>query len=421
MHLGKRVFYGWWVLAICSVLHTLGGGLHFYGFTVFFLPVSQDLGISRAATSLIFSLSRAEGAFEGPVAGFLIDRYGPRLVLILGTLLAGIGYVVLSQVNSYLAFLLVYLAIISVGFGTAFQHGTMAAVNNWFVRKRALAMAIVISAVGLGGALLPPLLSIGVEELGWRTTVFLGGLILLFVTAPLSLLVPRSPESKGLLPDGDPTARDETNPGVAASPPVACEPQFTAGQAMRTFTYWHLTLATTLRVGVQGSVIVHFVPIMVWKGQDQESAALYLSAMALLGIPVRLGLGFLGDRCPKPAIVASAMVLGVVALAGMSLAKDPWYLVAFVLLLGVAEAASPVNWAMLGEFFGRKCFGTLRGVMCLVYSWGMVVGPVFAGAMYDGLQSYAEVLWVFAAVFLLAAISFALLKVPKAASTPGRA
>lgn len=413
MNIFKRVFYGWWVVAICSILHAVGGGINFYGFTVFFLPLSQDLGISRAATSLVFSLARAEGAFEGPIAGFFVDRYGPRLVLVLGTLLTGVGYLILSQVHDYFAFLLVYLAIIAMGYGAAFQQATMAAVNNWFVRNRALAMAIAISAMGVGGVLVPPLLSIGIQEWGWRTTAFLGGLAILAITTPLSLLVPRSPESKGLVPDGGPPSSNQRVLEATSSVSPPCEPEFSAREAMRTFSYWHLTLATTLRIAAHGSLVVHFVPILVWKGQDQQTAALFLSALAFLSIPVRIILGCFGDRCHKPSVLSATMLAGAASIPVLLLTKETFYLWLFVMLLAVAEGVSPINWAMLGEFFGRRSFGTIRGMMGLIYSWGIIFGPVFVGAMYDHLQSYAEALWIFVPLFLLASLSFWLLRGPE--------
>src|SRR3990172_11916254 len=97
-----QLFYGWRMVAVGSAIRILGGGLHLYGFTAFFLSLSQDLGLSRAATSLIFSLARAEGAIEGPVVGYFIDRHGPRLFLVAGGIVLGLGYVLISQAQSYL-------------------------------------------------------------------------------------------------------------------------------------------------------------------------------------------------------------------------------------------------------------------------------------------------------------------------------
>jgi MFS family permease len=96
-----RLHRGWRMVGLVSAIRVVGGGLHQCGFTVFFLPISQDLGLSRAATSLAFSLSRAQGAIEGPLVGYLVDRFGPRPIIATAALLAGLGYILLSWVNSY--------------------------------------------------------------------------------------------------------------------------------------------------------------------------------------------------------------------------------------------------------------------------------------------------------------------------------
>src|SRR5262245_34062673 len=110
------LYYGWRMVAAGCAIRMLGGGVHLYGFTIFFLPITNELGLSRAATSLVFSLARAEGAIEGPLAGYLIDRFGPRPMMLAGVLLSGVGYMVLSTVNSYYALVIVYLGIISLSF-----------------------------------------------------------------------------------------------------------------------------------------------------------------------------------------------------------------------------------------------------------------------------------------------------------------
>jgi OFA family oxalate/formate antiporter-like MFS transporter len=94
------LYYGWRMIAVGSALRILGGGLYFYGFSVFFLPLSYDLGLKRAAMSLVFSLARAQGAFEGPIAGYYMDRYGPRPLILLAIVMTGIGHMLLSGVHS---------------------------------------------------------------------------------------------------------------------------------------------------------------------------------------------------------------------------------------------------------------------------------------------------------------------------------
>ena len=162
------LFYGWHMVAAASALRVLGAGLHSFGFTVFFLPLSQDLNINRTATSLVFSLARAEGAVEGPVVGHLLDRYGPRPIMIAAVLLMGTGYLLLSQANSYTTFLIVYLGVISLAHAGGFMHAPMTLINTWFIRKRSRAITLNAAAFGLGGVIIAPLLSLIVQAWGWQ-------------------------------------------------------------------------------------------------------------------------------------------------------------------------------------------------------------------------------------------------------------
>src|SRR5499433_1962044 len=194
-HLFSRIFYGWRMVGLVCAIRVIGGGLHQYGFTVFFLPISQELGLSRAATSLAFSLSRAQGAIEAPLVGYLVDRFGPRPIIVIAALLAGVGYILLSWVNTYAGFLIIYLGVISLAFIAGFVHSPMVVANSWFIRQRARAMTVVSAAVPVGGALISPLLAFAVSSLGWRWAAFISGCAFLLVCVPLSFQVRRSPES----------------------------------------------------------------------------------------------------------------------------------------------------------------------------------------------------------------------------------
>jgi len=169
----------------------LGGGFHLYGFTIFFLPITQELGLSRAATSLVFSLARAEGAIEGPLAGYLIDRLGPRPMMLAGVILSGLGYMLLAGIDTYYGFLAVYLGVISLSFSAGFMHSPMVLANSWFIRRRALAMTLISSSIGIGGTIITPMLAFSVQTWGWREGAFLAGLGLILTGVPLALLVQR--------------------------------------------------------------------------------------------------------------------------------------------------------------------------------------------------------------------------------------
>ena len=402
------------MIAVGSAIRMLGGGLHFYGFTVFFLPLSKDLGLNRAATSLIFSLARAEGAIEGPIVGYLIDRLGPRVIMLTAVAMSGLGYMLLSTVDQYFTFLLVYLGIISLSFGAGIMHCPMVLANNWFIRQRGLAMAVISASVGLGGAVLTPLLAMGVHAWGWRPATLTAGLVFMAIGLPLSSMVRRSPESMNLLPDGDPprgTAggeRLQENAAVADSG----EKDIALRVAMRTSAFWIIALTTFIRITGLSSVIVHFIPIMVWKGIPEPRAAFLLAVFAFFSVVTHIVLGMLADRVNKPRLMALIMLVGTGSLLLLIYAEEEWMLWLFLPLLMVVEALFPVTWATVGDIFGRKHFATIRGTMSFFYMWGGVIAPIAAGAIYDRSQTYTPMLWVLVILYLGGAVLYLFLNEP---------
>ncbi|MBG91750.1 MAG: hypothetical protein CL794_01710 [Chloroflexi bacterium] len=408
----SKVFYGWWVVAATCAVNAIGGGVYFYGFSVFFLPIKAALNLSSASTSLIFSLSRAEGAVEGPIAGYLIDKFGPRIMLTIGAIIVAIGYILLSQVNSFLWFLTIYLGIISLAFNAAFSGSTMAVVNNWFIRRKGLAMAISIAAYSLGGSIIAPLLAFGIHHLGWRTTMALSGIMLAAVVVPFAQLLRSSPETLGLKPDGD-TPRIESKLDEVGVKPILSSVDFTVSEALRTKSYWLLAIGTMLRTGTLGTLIVHFVPIMVWKGNSEQTAAVMLGIMAFLSIPMRIGIGWLGDRWSRSKMLAAGMALGAFSLIILQNANSSFQVWLFISVFSVVEGLSALNWALVGDYFGRKRFATLRGILSLVYSWGMIVMPIVAGGFFDRTGSYNTVIWIFVGMYICGTILFLVIQRPR--------
>ena len=182
----SRIFYGWWMVAITSAMAFFASGVFFRGFTVFVPAIRDSLGISQAQTNLVFSIARAEGGLEGPVAGWLIDRFGNKKLLIPALIWTVIGYVILSQfADSFLTFTLVYLLIVSLGNSIAFQHALFAGINQWFNRKRAFAISMLAAVSSLGGLFLVPLLNFVIARRSWQDASLLCGIAYLIFLLPL--------------------------------------------------------------------------------------------------------------------------------------------------------------------------------------------------------------------------------------------
>jgi sugar phosphate permease len=412
----SRLFYGWRMIAIGSALRILGGGLYYYGFSVFFLPLSQDLGLNRAATSLVFSLARAQGAFEAPVAGYFLDHYGPRPLILAAIVMTGIGHMMLSGVESYIGLLIVYMGVVSLSFQAGFMDAPMVIANTWFIRKRTMAMAIVSASIGLGGFLFTPILAYAVHAWGWRSAAFGAGVVFLLVGLPLAILVRRSPESMGLRPDGDLAAPAAGGLEDARDRNGQKEINFTLSDAMRTAAFWLLTLATGLRIVTLSAINVHYVPIMVWKGLSEPGAAFLLGAQALTGLPSHMLIGWMADYVDKGKLMAVCMGVAALGLIFLIYAESERQIWLFLPLFTVVESTFPVNWSTVGEFFGRKNFAKIRGTMSFVQTWGAVIGPVAAGAIYDGTHSYNILLWGLVIVLLVTGCLYAMVVRPPSAA-----
>ena len=419
----KKIFYGWVVVAAATATYFLAGGTRFGVFGVFLKPISDEFGWTRSATAGAASLGSMQGAIEGPVIGVLADKYGPRKVMWGGFLLAAVGFVVLGFTQSILMFYIAFVPLISLGFG-AVQLPGQTAVGNWFMRKRSRAFAILTTGFALGGAALTPGISWLVENHGWRTAGLVIGLVVAVVGIGVTFLMRRSPEDSGQLPDGDPppdaSASLDSDGGTTSGTnerPGRVEYDFTFKEALATRSFWLLNLGFLLSQLAVSAVMVHSIPLLSDRGMSAQVAANYVGLSAFWGMAGRILWGGLGDFVPKQILLALAVVVQGAGMLALVAGESPVHLHAFALLYGVGQGIVPVTFAIRGEYFGRKAFGTIAGVMQAFQTIGGVAGPIYAGWAYDLTQSYTFAFTVLALASLVAVVAFVFAPKPGAPKT----
>ena len=400
-------FYGWWYAGIGSTLNALGSGFYGRGFGVYFLPLSRDLGLSHTSTSLIFGFASIEAGIQAPLTGYLIDRFGARLMMLFGAALAGLGFLLLPLANDFLSFVLIYVGVIGLGINAGFHSAVGAVVNQWFLRHRGLAFGITSVGIALGGGILTPIMAYVVLNFGWRPAVTIAGLVILIVALPLAFLVRDAPEDVGQFPDG-------RRPPNSESHTKSSSRDFTVREAFSTSSYWLLAAGISLRIAVQAAIIVHIVPLMVWKGLGEAHGAIIIATISFSAVGTRLLMGWWGDRWDKPKVVVIGMFAGIASVLILLFAPgELWIMMIFAVVFSLTDGAAGLTWAMIGDFFGRASFATLRGVITFVVSLGSLASPVFAGRVFDVTQSYYWALLPLVGVYAVASIVFIVIRNPR--------
>ena len=382
------IFYGWWIVASGFGTQTLNGALLFHAFGTYVVLLQDEFGWSRTALAGAFAMQRVESGLLGPVQGWMIDSWGPRRVMIVGMLIFGAGLMLLSRINSLETFYIAFL-IIAIGSSLGTHFGATVAIVHWFYRRRAWALALMMLGTAAGGLLQPIVVPV-MEQYGWRTMAFASGIIVLAVGLPLTLVIRHRPEDHGYQVDGGPPERSAAHGDAADARDPADEVHFTARQALRTRAFWFLALGHGSATLVIGAVFVHFQSFSNESLGFSLSAGafviLLLTAMTVVG---QLGGGFIADRVNKRLLIVFAMLGHSLGLLVLAFADAYWMLLLFAVLVGLGWGARvPAMQALRADYFGGRSFGTIMGFSSLIIMFGMILGPLIAGASYDTTGSY---------------------------------
>ena len=382
-----RIFYGWWICLGGALVMGMSAGINFHGFGNFIIPLSREFGWSRTVVSAIFSVARLESGFIGPVEGWAVDKIGPRKLMLIGIPLMGLGFVSLYWVNGLTTFLIAYVLGVTLGNSLGMHTPVSAAVANWFNKRRGLAFGIMWSGVGIGGVFVP-LLGWAVSEFGWRQAALFTGIFVVVAGLPVAAIVRHRPEQYGLLPDGvTPTEGDTDKDGKGLK--IDFSKDYTARQALRTSSFWFLSLSIAARSLVSGGVGLHLVPYFIGLGSSPVQAATYAGSVGIMSIPGRFGLSYLGDFLNRRYTMAAClflMTVSILMLAGAESIKDA---VPAMIVYSIAQGGiSVIPQALIADYFGRRAFATITGFRSMIQMSGIIIGPVVSGYMYDKNGTY---------------------------------
>ena len=385
---GRKPFYGW-VIVFVGFVSQLIQGLMTQGFATYTDLLHTEFGWSRASLAGPRSVTSVENSLLGPVAGFLVDRFGPRMVVGVGVVITGAGLVLLGAVHSLWMYYFSNI-VIALGLSLAGMMVVSVAVNNWFRRRATLAQSLMLLGYPLAGMVGVPALVLMQGALGWRAAAIWTGVAVVAVGLPCSTLLRSHPEKFGLLPDGDKPETSGQQSGFRSN----LDHDFTLGQAVRTRAFWLIALGWAVCMLATGVVQVHiFLQLEGDVGLARTAVALVWSIASFSNLPSRLLGGILGDRLPKNLILGMSIVLMGGSVFALAVAESFLAAVLFAVPYGIGWGIStPVMNAIQGEYFGRKSQGTIRGWVQVVGLPFAIAGPVVVGLMADSQGSYR---WAF--------------------------
>jgi MFS family permease len=385
-------FYGWIIVAVTFVTMAIGVNAR-TSFSLFFPPIINEFGWDRGVTAGAFSFGFLVSAVASPLIGRMMDRFGPRGVMELGTALMAAGLLLAPLTTQPWHLYLTIGALVGAGSICLGYSGQSLFLPNWFNRRRGLAIGLAFAGVGIGSMTLLPWVQYMIEHTGWRTACTAMGILVLAVLAPINLLLRKRPEDMGLRPDGD------AAPSATSAKPVSniVDPDWagidwTLQRALRTARFWWISLGYFCGLYIWYAVQVHQTKYLLDIGFSPGVAVWALGAVSLLGIPGQILLGHLSDRLGREWIwAASCLGFAICFAVLIALAQIPSLILIYVMVFAqgaLGYGLTSIMGAVVVEIFQGKHYGSIFGCIMLAALAGGAAGPWVTGLLHDLSGSY---------------------------------
>ncbi|MFA7250130.1 MAG: MFS transporter [Dehalococcoidia bacterium] len=392
------LYYGWVIVGITACLQFAGGTPTFPVLGLFLEPMVDELGWTRSGYALPLTLGTILGGFAGAITGPAIDRYGARWIMTVAGIVVGGSFILTGLVHEYWQYFILQMVTRSVTVSTFFMVVGIV-LPKWFVAQRGRAAAV----SGLGGRagqfFTPIIVGAVVLSMGWRSAWVGLGLMVWCIAVPPMLFLRGSPQEMGLLPDG---ARDERDaaPGVAGSGGArarSVEVSFTLRQALRTRSFYLMTIGQTTLALVVSGLHFHWFAYMSSRGLSGEVAVGSIAVSALAGIPSSLAVGYLAERVRvQHILIVTSLGFGASVIM-LLFTSTPFMAYAYGVSLGVFSGVMfTVTLVIYADYFGAAHLGAIRGAVSPIQQITNASGPLVTAMAFDATGSYTAILWGFA-------------------------
>ena len=393
----EKYYYGYNILAAGFIMQGICYGAMFtYG--VFFKEFQTEFGWSRAMIAGASSLAFLIGGAFGIPAGRLNDKIGPKALSVVVSILFGLGYLLLSRLQTPWQLYLIYGLPVAVGFG-AFDVITLSTVSRWFVRSRGMMSGVVKVGTGSGQVLMPLFAAALIAAYGWRSTYMILGVVIIVLLVAAAQVMRHNPREIGLLPDNDPYEPSTLGSGSR-------DPGMPLKEIFRTKQFWAINLAEFCSFFCLLTIVVHIVPHAIDLGLAPGTAAGVISAIGGMSIVGRFVLGSAYDRIGGKRSLMICFIILFCSFIWLQVAGSAWMLFLFAVVYGFAHGGLfTVVSPTVAELFGTGSHGVLFGIVLFSGNIGGAISPILAGRIFDVMGSYRI---IFLMLIVVAAIGFVL-------------
>ncbi|UCF93052.1 MAG: MFS transporter [Desulfobacterales bacterium] len=414
--LGK-FYYGWMIVAVALVSLAFWFGIR-SSFSVFYVALLEDFPWNRGDSAGVQSMALITYTLMAPVVGGLIDRFGPRRIIIPGIFVLTLGLILCATIESLTQFYLLYGVVVGAGVTCIGIISYSAILAHWFEKKRGLASGIAVSGMGLGVFFWVPVCQHLISVWGWRPTfVILGGLFLIVLLPLNALFLRHKPEELGQLPDG---VKGMNPDGAHAPPPAALHrrPEDTGRlvQVLSSGRFWALMAFPFLIVIGVYIVLVHNVKFLVDQGIDKMTAALIFALAGVVSSLFRIFWGWLSDRIGRESTYTIGVVFGGLGVGSLMLLETTGakiFVYPFFIFFGMGwGVTAPMFLSVSADLFQGQTYGFIYGLVEAGIGVAGAIGAWVAGFIFDRTQSY-HLAWILVLIVFLSSCLFVWLAAPR--------
>jgi len=398
-----KPFYGWWIVAAGTAVLFVSSGIGFYGHGVILDPLRILHGWSKATVSSAITLYFLTAGIMGMIIGRQVDKYGPKWVLILGSVVICAGFMFLGFIRTVWQLYALYF-IMALGFSCTSLVPVNTLIANWFIRKRGFVMSLTNTGLSAGGIVLVPFASFIISHWGLRFSLPVLGVIYGFVVITATFFIKQRPSDLNQFPDGETPQTSSADKTISTISYSAQMRVWTRSKAIRTVPFWSIVIAFLLALTGQIAFLVHQVSFLShYLGVSGAATAVSITAAA--SIAGRLFLGTIVDRCDNRHVIMVCFLIQGIAMLTLAHYNHVVILYLGTFAFGLTMGSIIMMQSLIiGECFGLVSFATVSGFAGLFTMSGAAFGPTIAAVIYDATQSYQTAFTIFAVMSLVAIV-----------------